>query len=221
MTSRIKIPLTVLLLILTIWFVYGVLSTYFWGDLSDSGQFGDSFGGVNSLFQGLALAALVYTITIQIEQLNNQQKNFDNEIIERRKIENFEVAKWLYSEIKIVLEDFEFAKRKGHEALIDFVINVYQNQNNIQSGLYDPLLENIDVLISQFITSLRRIRNLEMHDEDRKIILQKMVYTYQMRMQDSFDLFATIVSSRRNIKYIQDRMDKIEREIDKTKINLG
>jgi len=38
------------------------------------GQFGDTFGAINSLFSGLALAGLVYTVFLQQKQLKLQQE---------------------------------------------------------------------------------------------------------------------------------------------------
>lgn len=67
---RLPKPLTDLGLVLIIvwflspfalWFVLG-------GSMESRGQFGDSFGFVNSLFSGLALAGIVYTILLQQRQ---------------------------------------------------------------------------------------------------------------------------------------------------------
>ncbi len=44
------------------------------GDWQTSGTFGDSFGALNSLFSGLALAGLVYTIFLQRHEISMQRE---------------------------------------------------------------------------------------------------------------------------------------------------
>lgn len=45
--------------------------------IGQAGMAGDSFGVLNSLFTGLALAALVYAILVQVEQLKQQAANLE------------------------------------------------------------------------------------------------------------------------------------------------
>lgn len=73
------------------WLIFPRLLQYILGDtsktlfefLSAAGPVGDSFGAINSLFTGLALAALVYAILVQVEQLKKQEENlylYKNEV---------------------------------------------------------------------------------------------------------------------------------------------
>ncbi len=66
------------------WLVSGYLMTLFWG-ISGRGQAGDMFGGINSLFSGLAFAGIIFTIVIQREELKLQR--------EELKLQRDEVAK--------------------------------------------------------------------------------------------------------------------------------
>jgi len=59
-------------------FIIWLVSIYFleWriDDPTDRGTFGDSFGGVNSLFSGLALGGIIYTIFLQKKELSLQRE---------------------------------------------------------------------------------------------------------------------------------------------------
>lgn len=64
-----------------------VVSYFFPEDWGKRGQFGDLFGVVNSLFSGLAFAALVFTIHLQRKELalqRNELKLQRNEMIQSR-----------------------------------------------------------------------------------------------------------------------------------------
>ena len=67
-------PLVILgIIILVIW-ILSFATVYFTIDSwSDRGTFGDLFGGVNSLFSGLALAGIIYTIFLQRKELKLQR----------------------------------------------------------------------------------------------------------------------------------------------------
>ncbi|UZH54868.1 putative phage abortive infection protein [Salinimicrobium tongyeongense] len=47
-------------------------------DPERKGQFGDSFGAINSLFSGLALAGIIYTIYLQKKELSLQRKELSD-----------------------------------------------------------------------------------------------------------------------------------------------
>jgi hypothetical protein len=46
-------------------------------DWAQRGQFGDLFGSLNSLFSGLAFAALFFTLRLQQQQLEKQEQQLD------------------------------------------------------------------------------------------------------------------------------------------------
>ncbi|MCM3292386.1 hypothetical protein M3661_19890 [Paenibacillus sp. MER 180] len=59
--------------IISIWALSAVIITLF-VDETYRGTAGDMFGAVNSLFAGLAFAGIIYTISIQRQELKEQQK---------------------------------------------------------------------------------------------------------------------------------------------------
>lgn len=67
--------LIVLIIVISIWFNYGhfPLNHFATEDLESAGQYGDSFGMINSLFSGLAFACLIITILLQWHELRQQR----------------------------------------------------------------------------------------------------------------------------------------------------
>lgn len=65
--------LIVIFAIITIW---GVSGFTLYG-MDERGTFGDMFGAVNSLFSGLAFAAIIYTIALQRDELSLQRKELE------------------------------------------------------------------------------------------------------------------------------------------------
>jgi hypothetical protein len=57
-----------------IWIVYLIAIAGFFEDWQESGVFGDSFGGLNALFTGLAFGVLVYTMLLQKQELKLQRE---------------------------------------------------------------------------------------------------------------------------------------------------
>lgn len=73
--NRKSIPLEKLILLIIIaWLLSGVIIWYIFNDWTKSGPFGDTFGAINSLFSGLALAGIIYTIFLQKNELELQRK---------------------------------------------------------------------------------------------------------------------------------------------------
>lgn len=66
-----------LVIIFIIWVLSIFVLGYFFNDLKDRGTFGDTFGVINSLFSGLALAGIIYTIYLQKNELGLQRKELE------------------------------------------------------------------------------------------------------------------------------------------------
>jgi len=76
MTKKKKIiSLTnLILIVIAIWTLSGIMIWLIFENWENSGTFGDTFGFINSLFSGLALAAIIYTIYLQKNELQLQRK---------------------------------------------------------------------------------------------------------------------------------------------------
>lgn len=66
-----------MIIIVFIWAMSAEISWLMFSDWSKSGAFADTFGAINSLFSGLALAAIIYTIYLQKIELALQRKELE------------------------------------------------------------------------------------------------------------------------------------------------
>jgi len=77
-----------LIVIFIIWLISAFLIQCNFNDWNSRGTFGDSFGAVNSLFSGLALAGIIFTIYLQKKELGLQREELRetrNEFITQNK----------------------------------------------------------------------------------------------------------------------------------------
>lgn len=95
--------------------------TQFISDSEKKGQFGDSFGAINSLFSGLALAGIIYTIYLQKKELSLQRKEL-RDTREEFKIQNKTLS----------LQRFEntfFHLLELHHQIVNAIdIDIYRNK---------------------------------------------------------------------------------------------
>lgn len=64
-----------LLAVVAIYILFTLILCLFVKDWGKSGTFGDSFGVLNALFSGLALAGVIYTLNLQIRTFELQRKD--------------------------------------------------------------------------------------------------------------------------------------------------
>jgi hypothetical protein len=63
--------------IVALWIASGPLLAWVFPDLQERSQIGDSFGLINALFSGLALAGVIVAILLQREELRLQRKELE------------------------------------------------------------------------------------------------------------------------------------------------
>ncbi|WP_127846194.1 hypothetical protein [Psychroflexus aestuariivivens] len=68
---------SLIILVISIWLFSGIISWFFFKNWKESASFGDTFGAINSLFSGLALAVIIYTIYLQKTELSLQRKELE------------------------------------------------------------------------------------------------------------------------------------------------
>ncbi len=114
--------------VIVLWALSGIATIYLIVDWSIRGTFGDLFGAINSLFSGLALAGLIYTIYQSKNDLNLQREEIEinrKELIKSRKAQE-------RSEKALEEQVFQMklaAKLNGLKTLIDY-FNIQINNPN-------------------------------------------------------------------------------------------
>jgi hypothetical protein len=79
--DKLKPLIFAFILIAIVWVLSYFIVKHFIPAENDRGTFGDTFGAINSLFSGLALAGIIYTILLQRKELSLQRL----ELIETRR----------------------------------------------------------------------------------------------------------------------------------------
>jgi hypothetical protein len=79
-------PLVILFIVVFItWLVSFIVVLSTIKDWNARGNFGDSFGGINALFSGLAFAGIIYTILLQKKELTLQRQELVDTRVELRR----------------------------------------------------------------------------------------------------------------------------------------
>ena len=63
--------------VIILWGILWALSSWGYPKIEERGQFGDSFGGINALFAGLAFAGVICAILLQKKELELQRKELE------------------------------------------------------------------------------------------------------------------------------------------------
>ena len=67
-------PLLTIFGVILLWILTIIVLPMFFPDISERGQFGDSFGAINALFSGLAFAGAIWAILMKKKELARQQE---------------------------------------------------------------------------------------------------------------------------------------------------
>jgi hypothetical protein len=79
-------PLIILFIVVFfVWLLSFIIMLSTVKDWNARGNFGDSFGGINALFSGLAFAGIIYTILLQKKELTLQRQEMADTRVELRR----------------------------------------------------------------------------------------------------------------------------------------
>ncbi|MDB2389424.1 hypothetical protein N9W02_03350 [Flavobacteriaceae bacterium] len=127
MNSNNKTLSYIIIGIVLIWALSGVLTMIYLDEWSDRGTFGDLFGAINSLFSGLALAGLIYSIYGSRQEIQLQREEIElnrKELIKSRKTQE-KSEKSLEAQ---VVQMRIASKLSGINTLITYYSGVISNQ---------------------------------------------------------------------------------------------
>src|SRR5438046_2399403 len=110
LTTHRKFPVILCVVVVIAWVAYWIITkSVFNGDLAKSGQFGDTFGALNTLFTGLAFVVVLATLIQQWRQ------------IEGIKLDSQEQRQF---QLRLDLYDRRF---RIYQAVSDFIGNIISN----------------------------------------------------------------------------------------------
>ncbi|WP_145323046.1 hypothetical protein [Paenibacillus xylanexedens] len=157
----------------------------------EAGTFGDMFGAVNSLFSGLAFAGLIYTITVQRQELSLQREAIKmqteelklqreetarsaDQLEKQQGLMNLQTAITTVNElIKIKnkrIDTFINDGKQGLDALSDLLV---ESQSGVR---YKPEVDYyFRTIYEPFFFILRYISDLDMENDEQKDLLAKLL----------------------------------------------
>tara|TARA_B100001146_G_C16114446_1_gene405136 strand:- start:77 stop:1009 length:933 start_codon:yes stop_codon:yes gene_type:complete len=155
-----------LLIVFLIWLISIIVIWFTFSDWTKSGTFGDTFGSINSLFSGLALAGIIYTINLQKKELRMQRKELKYTRKELKRTANAQefTSKLLNEQIRIsnipIIEyDSEFGKKDDYliiknlsdNAAFDIEIDIYVMVSKYDYPISEFIKDCVDTKSRQFI----------------------------------------------------------------------
>lgn len=150
-----------LLIVITIWSISGFLAYTYLEEWGIRGQFGDMFGAINSLFSGLALAGIIFTIFLQKKELGLQRQ----ELRDTRK-------EFIQQNITLKKQRFEntfFQMLSLHNEIVDNLS--YRERNNLfeKRGFIEEVYKKLHgVLINNSIKIYKTsIEELEIENQEQ------------------------------------------------------
>jgi hypothetical protein len=130
--------------------------------LKELGPFGDSYGVVNSLFTGLALAAIVSAIVIQTQQLKKQNESLELQRGQLQQEEEWRRLQLQFDLLPNICRRAEFRLRHLCGDLIDIDKDFYGSPEGIQRLLdqFDRRIDERAHIISMHKTTVDELKVL-------------------------------------------------------------
>lgn len=133
-----------IIIVIIIWLISWAYTNYLYEDISDRAAFGDKFGFINSLFSGLALAGIIYSIFLQQKELSLQRTEL-KETKAEFKDQNFQTTFFnllkrqnqLADDISATIGDLQFYNK---EICNDIIGRKFFNQSKSQLQRIDKAL---------------------------------------------------------------------------------
>ena len=198
--------------VIILWGILWALSSWGYPKIEERGQFGDSFGGINALFAGLAFAGVIWAILLQKKELELQRKELEETRAEIRgqkeqlqaqnqtlQKQNFESSFFqllsMHGEIvnSIVTSrmDREYSVRRCFTLMLrDMYNNTAQVQNNTSekkflNSVYEEVFDEYQQYIGHYFLYLYQVvKFVDRSDQEAEA---KKFYTDLIRAQLSSD----------------------------------
>lgn len=139
------IPLKKLIIfIILLWILSTVIIKVVFGNWNNSGTFGDTFGAINSLFSGLALAGIIYTIYLQKTELSLQREElkYTREELKRTADAQESSSKLLTEQIRI--NNIPYLQFSFGQVDMDNILIISNNSDNPAYDIDVRLFISID-----------------------------------------------------------------------------
>jgi hypothetical protein len=183
-----KFPTILCVLVVAVWSVYWTIAMCaFKGDLTKAGQFGDTFGGLNTLFTGLAFAVVLATLIQQWQQIREIKRDAREERRFRLRLDLYERRFRIYQTVADFIGgctcdnvgqqemiQFDTARREafflfaGDADLLNYLAEIRQkagelaiakSQAKVQAHLGSPASKDRDAIRDWFQAQLNAVND--------------------------------------------------------------
>jgi hypothetical protein len=156
-------------------------------NLSETGNIGDTIGGITAPIINLFGAYLLY-ISLK-EQIIANEKIFDA-TLNQRKDHNFEIVLKTFLDLKSDLLSLEYKKFKSTAALNAFINNFNEtwNEDEFWQHLGQPIYLESIFIISQYDFIIFQINDGNIRDEEKSILQTMIINYYISRLENPMNV---------------------------------
>ena len=165
-------------------------------DYTNTGQIGDTIGGITAPFIGLLGAGLVFISFLKQVEANKIQKRAIDEEIERSRNErNFNTYLGIVKDLKDDFENLNYSEydgaivQNGLDALLTFTSFIQMASNSqiseIQTKLDDPFCNNYQYVLHIFNNVFEKVRISNLDRTDKELIYEMLAYFYLNKLSKS------------------------------------
>jgi len=120
LTNHWKLPAILCASVVAMWVAYlAIAGSIFNGDLAKSGQFGDTFGALNTLFTGLAFAVVLATLIRQWHQIQDIKRDSQEERRFRLRLDLYDRRFRIYQAVSAFIGN-AICDNVGQQQMIEF-----------------------------------------------------------------------------------------------------
>ena len=162
-------------------------------DFRETGQIGDTIGGITAPVVGLVSAILVYlsfTAQIRANKIIQQESNFKYIIEEFEKVKKSfkKIAYKSFGNRRVVVEPF-----KGHFAMLVFTADIERAPElvNSNSGFITETLVKLEFVFRAYSIFISEVNSLNLSTEQKKIIQKKIWLYHEEHINEYFSRIRT------------------------------
>lgn len=172
-------------------------------DFTNTGQIGDTIGGITAPIIGLTSAILIYlsfTAQIKANEIIQEEAKKTNTLAQQQANFNYLVEE--FERMKDKFSDFTHENLRGDEFTGYYALRAlardaerYIEEAKISSWSGMDLT-NVDYLVQAYILFVSEVRDLNLSDNQRKIIQSKVWLHFAEDVNNSFKIFATLQTQK-------------------------
>ncbi|TJY37929.1 hypothetical protein [Pontimicrobium aquaticum] len=187
LNKKTSILLLIGIILMLITSVYMFTRPAIWNgfDFTQTGQIGDTIGGITAPIINLLGAILVYlSFQAQIKANRIQFELLNQDIINQGLSSNFKVALELFKELKLDLLNLNFGHAKGQGALNAYANAIKDNWSKTQivHHINEPIYQNWKFIMAEYDLLITHLSsdNFIQEEKEKILILVKNYYSTQL-----------------------------------------